>query len=98
MAVASIDVKFHVLDVLCSWQACNVPQASMVAWAQIMVRGSLAAVPSEDAMHAANTAMRDFEAELQRALPSLAGFSAEQSIFESRFKGLSPAAGEASFM
>ena len=67
----------------------------MVAWAQIMVRGSLPAAPADSARQTASTVMRDFEAELQRVLPSIAGFDAGQSIFDSRFKGLSPAASEA---
>ena len=67
----------------------------MVAWGQVMVRGSLAAAPASVAMQVASAAMRDFEAELQRALPSLAGPGIEPSIFESRFKGLAPATAEA---
>ena len=65
----------------------------MIAWAQIMVRGSLAAMPAEAAMQAASGAMREFEAALQRALPSVADMKAEPSIFESRIKGLTQAAG-----
>ena len=69
------------------------PQASMIAWGQIMVRGSLASVPAEAAVQAASSAMREFEAALQRALPSMAGMKAEQSVFESRIKGLTQATG-----
>ena len=69
------------------------PQASMIAWAQIMVRGSLAAVPAEAAMQAASGAMREFEAALQRALPNVPSMKAEQAIFESRIKGLTQATG-----
>ncbi len=65
----------------------------MIAWAQLMVRGSLPAVPAEAAVQAAGAAMRDFEAALQRALPSMAGMKAEQAMFESRIKGLTQATG-----
>ena len=67
----------------------------MIAWAQIMVRGSLATAPAQVAMQAASGAMQSFEAELLRALPSMAGLTADHSIFESRIKGLTGAVGSA---